>query len=210
MVSLDAQLLGIEAAVAAIKRGEVVAVPTETVYGLGADPTSKTATGKLFKLKERPDSLALPVLVPNTASALRLVEPGKDAEALEVLAERFWPGPLTLVVRRSSVEAKGQVMFLGGDDGAIGLRCPGLDLMRELLEECGPLAVTSANRHGEPPCTRPEQLAALFGDRLGGILDGGECSAVASSVVSLLGERPVLLRPGPISLQEVIAALADG
>ncbi len=184
----------------ALWRDEVVALPTDTVYGLAVRAASPDAAAALFAVKRRPDRVALPVLVADLAQALELAE--LPVDALGALARRFWPGPLTLVVRR----ARHVVLHLGGDETTIGLRCPQSPVLRALATEVGPLAVTSANLHGDRPCTSAQEVRAAFGPALR-VLDGGRCDARPSSVVSLLDERPELLRPGPVTLAEVLAAL---
>jgi len=192
-------------AAAQIESGLPVAVPTDTVYGLAADPRRADAVERLFELKGRPDELALPVLVAGAGAALELAEPGPARDQLQLLAGRFWPGPLTLVVPL----ATGAGLVLGGDGRTVGLRCPGHPLLRQLLEVTGPLAVTSANRHGEPPCTSAAQVRNVFGASLAAVLDGGTCEGAPSSVVSLLAAEPTVLRRGPVDLAELLEALAD-
>jgi L-threonylcarbamoyladenylate synthase len=199
-VSRDAELAGAAQLLAAAK---VVAVPTDTVYGLAVDPRLPAAVAALFELKGRPDHLPLPVLVADTAQALALARLGPAHRALGVLAERFWPGPLTVVVPLVA----GASLALGGDGTSVGLRCPATDRLRRLLALTGPLAVTSANRHGQPPCTTAGQVRAVFGGELELVLDGGGCDGVPSSVVSLLGDEPELLRAGQIGLAEISGAL---
>lgn len=188
--------------VSAIKRGEVVALPTETVYGLAVDPRHKDAVRGIFSLKKRPFDVALPVLVPSLASGLELVASGPDAQLVERLGKHFWPGPLTIVARR----ARDVEMILGGDEATIGLRCPGLEVVRVLLGTVGPLAVTSANSHGKPPCHTPAEVRQVFGDEIV-VLDGGICDGTPSTVVSVLKANLEILRAGPISQDEVLQVL---
>ncbi len=187
---------------AAVARGEVVAVPTDTVYGLAVDPRSAAASEVLFALKGRPASLALPVLVAEPSEALLLAAP-TTREALGLLAQAFWPGPLTVVVRASA----GLGYVLGGDGATVGLRCPDHALLRRLLGVTGPLAVTSAHRHGEPPCTSAAAVAEVFADAGVRVLDGGACESDPSSVVSLVADPPCLLRRGSIAAGELATVL---
>ncbi len=198
VVGIDGLLTTAEALAA----GAVVAIPTDTVYGLAVAPGLRDAIGALFALKGRPVHVALPVLVADLAQAADLVADEASA-GLRRLAGAFWPGPLTIVV----AAARGRRYALGGDGGSIGLRCPGHPLALELLARTGPLAVTSANRHGAAPCTSADEVGRTFGDLLPLVLDGGVCDGTASSVVSLLGPRPDLLRAGPVGLDEIVAAL---
>lgn len=190
-------------AVAALAGGEVVAIPTDTVYGLSARAEDSAACQRIFQLKGRPEQVALPVLVADVATAARLAAPSA-AVALERLAAAFWPGPLTVVVGR----APGVELELGGDPSSIGLRCPGDEIALALCREVGPLATTSANAHGAAPCHRAEEVAASFAGQRLAVLDGGARDGTPSSVVSLLGPEPVLLRAGPIGLAEVREVLA--
>jgi L-threonylcarbamoyladenylate synthase len=196
-------------AAAALRDGAVVAVPTDTVYGLAADPSRPRAIEQLFALKERPAEVALPVLVdgPEQASAVC----GHLGRAAEHLAERYWPGPLTLVVpRRRSFTAD-----LGGPPAArqtVGVRWPDHPLMRALCRELGPLAVTSANRHGHPPATRAGQVAEIFSgeEGLSMILDGGVCEGTPSTVVECLGPALRCLREGSIPWGELLGVGGEG
>lgn len=190
----------LEEAAAAVAAGGVVAIPTDTVYGLGVDAGLEGATARLFALKGRPDTVALPVLVAEPAVARDLATLDLSARRL---IERFWPGPLTLVLRR----AAGVRLDLGGDPATIGLRCPGNDVARRLLARTGPLAVSSANRHGEAPATTAAAVRAGFGPAVAAVLDGGRCEGAASTVISLAGDGWALLRAGSITAGDLEAVL---
>lgn len=184
------------AAVAAVKRGAVIGLPTDTVYGVGADPRRRESAARLFDLKRRPDSVALPVLVAEPEEAAQLA-------SLSPLARRlmaaYWPGALTIVLPRLD----GVELHLGGDGSTVGLRCPAREITRALLRETGPLAVTSANLHGDEPATTAEALRDALGDTVKVILDGGRCDGAPSSVVLLADERPRVVREGAISADEL-------
>jgi tRNA threonylcarbamoyl adenosine modification protein (Sua5/YciO/YrdC/YwlC family) len=120
------------------------------------------------------------------------------------LATEFWPGALTVVVPRRP----GLGLDLGGDAGHVGLRCPAEGAVQELCRRVGALATTSANRHQEPPCHSAEEVRAIFGDRLGYVLDGGRRDGQPSSVVALMNGAPRLLRAGPITLEEIEQVLS--
>lgn len=182
--------------------GEVVAVPTDTVYGLSVALLVTGSTASLFARKERPGSVAVPVMVADLPGALELCDQ-TARRALHIVGEAFWPGPLTLVVARDA----SCTFDLGGDRSTIGIRVPALEELRELSRLAGPLGVTSANLHGGPPCTTPAQLREVFGSELV-ILDGGECGGEVSSVIDLTGETPVVLREGAVSLEMVRSVLA--
>jgi L-threonylcarbamoyladenylate synthase len=179
-----------------LRAGAVVAVPTDTVYGLAADLSQPQAVAQLFKLKERPAEVALPVLVDGLEQVSALAGPLDGAA--EDLAERYWPGPLTLVVRRRRTFTTD----LGGTSSArrtVGIRWPDHGAVRSLCRELGPLAVTSANRHGAPPAATAREVADRFGDDdLALILDGGLCDGTPSTVVECQGSDLRCLREGAI------------
>ncbi|MPZ69021.1 MAG: threonylcarbamoyl-AMP synthase [Actinobacteria bacterium] len=187
----------IDAALAVLRSGGVVVLPTDTVYGVGVSVSAPGAIETLFNLKRRPFDKPIPVLGPDVAALRDVVDIDERAVAI---AERFWPGPLTLVLPR----AAGFSTDLGGDGGAKGVavRVPAHDLTLELLRAAGPLAVTSANRSGEPPATTIEEVRSYLDSGVGAYLDGGACDGVPSSVVSLL-DGVAMLREGPISLAQI-------
>jgi len=135
-----------------------VVLPTETVYGIACRPDDAGATARLFEAKRRPRGLNLPVLAATAGAALALADVPEQAPAL---AAAFWPGPLTIVLRRS---ASSSSWDLGDEHGTIGVRVPDLLLTRAVLEAAGPLGVTSANLSGEPAASDRDALLATFGD----------------------------------------------
>lgn len=183
-------MAGIDDAVAAIERGAMVVIPTDTVYGIGARPDAAAA---IFDVKQRPREKALPVLGSDAVQLGAIAELDESATAL---AEEHWPGPLTIVVpRKTSFTAD-----LGGDDpSTVAVRVPAHSVARALLERTGPLAVTSANVSGEPPATTYEEACALSAELV--CLDGGTCDGVPSTVLALVGE-PRVLRAGGLDLTE--------
>ncbi len=191
-------------AVAAIRKGDVVLVPTETVYGLACDATSIAAVQKIFELKQRPDNVSLPVMVESTDKALSLTENLECADRLLKLGSKFWPGPLTIVV---PLGPDSQLLPFR-KQSSIGIRCPGHNLLLKLLAETGPLAVTSANLHGAKPVETPEEARAIFNNQIT-YIDGGRCQGKPSTVVSVLNKEPILLREGPISLGEIKSAMRE-
>ena len=186
----------------ALRRGEVVALPTDTVYGLAALASNHAACRRVFALKQRPGGIALPVLVGEIDQALAPAAE-EAAPRLARVAHRFWPGPLTIVVPRRA----GLGLELGGDERSIGLRCPAEPSAREICRRAGPIATTSANRHGASPCRSAAEVRAVFGDLLEFVLDAGWRDGQPSSVVSLVHEPPVLLRAGPVVLDAVVEVL---
>jgi L-threonylcarbamoyladenylate synthase len=187
----------IAAGVAALRKGDIIGVPTDTVYGLAADPWHSGATDRLFLLKGRPRSVELPVFVSGADQAGQITAGLPDAAVR--LMEAFWPGPLTIVVpRRPDLEAD-----LGEDDATIGLRCPDHPVPLALCAEFGPYATTSANRHGQPPVTDAAALAHdLRGVEL--VLDAGRCDREPSTVVDATGATPKLLRAGRLDWDRIV------
>jgi tRNA threonylcarbamoyl adenosine modification protein (Sua5/YciO/YrdC/YwlC family) len=188
-------------AVAALAAGAVVAIPTDTVYGLAVDPRLSGALERVFALKERPGELALPVLIAEPEEMAQLAEPPVAAVRL---AGRYWPGALTIVVPRRD----GVGFELGGDPATIGLRCPAHALVRKLLARTGPLAVTSANRHGEAPLKSAAEVRARFGAEVV-VLDGGRCDARPSTVVLFADGELRCLREGEIAFAELTAFVSS-
>jgi L-threonylcarbamoyladenylate synthase len=173
------------------------------VYGLAADPARPRAIEQLFAIKERPTTVALPVLVdgPEQLSTVS----GRLDRAARHLADRYWPGPLTLVVPRR----RGFTADLGGPPAArqtVGVRWPDHPVIRALCGQLGPLAVTSANHHGDPPATRAHQVVEIFnGVRgLAMVLDGGICEGIPSTVVECRGPALRCLREGAIPWDELL------
>jgi L-threonylcarbamoyladenylate synthase len=194
-------LAAIDAAAAILRAGGIAGVPTDTVYGLAADPFRAGATDRLFKVKRRPRTFELPVLVADVDQALTLAAAVPVAAAR--LMERFWPGPLTVVLpRRPDLNAD-----LGSDDATIGVRCPNHPVPLALCRAVGPMATTSANRHGEEPLTTALELAQRLGPSVEVVLDCGPCCGSPSTVVDCTGADPHLIRHGRLSWEAVLAAL---
>lgn len=186
----------------ALRAGGVVVVPTDTVYGVAALPSLPGATDRLFELKGRDRTQPLAVLVADGAQAATLVAP--LSTVVERWMARYWPGPLTLVLARAPGPARD--LELGGDPATVGVRCPAHDLVRQLSAMVGPMATTSANRHGE--VTRPtaaEAAAALSGP-VDVVVDGGPCAGVPSTVVDATGPKWHVRREGAITRRALAAA----
>ncbi len=188
-------------AAAAIGAGRTVALPTETVYGLGADATSDTAVAAIFAAKQRPRFNPLIVHVPDVAAAQRHVEWTPLAQQL---ADAFWPGPLTLVLQRRPDCRLSLLVSAGLDTAAI--RVPRHPLAQSLLRAADrPIAAPSANRSGSISPTRPEHVVQSLGDAIDIVLDGGPCLiGVESTVIDARGAVPVLLRPGGITRADIV------
>lgn len=193
-------------AVAVLRNGLVVAVPTDTVYGLAADPFHAGATERIFEAKQRPRDVELPVLVADTDQALSLCAEEAVPDTARRLMTRFWPGALTLVLARRP----GLAADLGSDDATVGIRCPSHVVVRALCARVGPLATTSANRHRGVTPVAAKEIADLFGDSIDLVLDGGDCAGSPSTVLDCTGIEPKLLREGRIPWAEIRACLDAG
>jgi L-threonylcarbamoyladenylate synthase len=207
-VGPDAVTLAMEA----LREGELVALPTDTVYGLAALPTIPGATDRLFALKGRAAETPIAVLCADTAQALGLAAPDRLTDEVHHIAERLWPGPLTLVLPRRP----GLGYELGEPADTLGVRCPDHALVRAIAAAVGPIATTSANRHREPTPATASGVAATFGAALALVVDGGCCDAPPSTVVAIAGADAgtgaawTVLREGTITLAQVTAAAARG
>ena len=181
----------IEAAAAAIRAGEVVVIPTDTVYGLAGDPSNPEAIERIYTIKGRPPQLELNLLASNISQLDGLVEMDGAARAL---AAAFWPGPLSLVCpvgsRRLAIPRSGTTLMV---------RVPGHPLLRRLLDEIGPVASTSANRHGMPPAATASEAEAALGAEVTGVIDGGPGTGMASTIIDASSRTPRLLRDGPMT-----------
>lgn len=180
-----------------LRSGAVVAIPTDTVYGLAVDPLAPGAVARIFAMKDRPATVPLPVLVEGWDQVESVA--GTLGSAAQDIAERYWPGPLTLVVPRR----QGFDVDLGGGPAArltVGLRWPNHPVVRELCLAVGPLAVTSANQHTEPPATSMAETVASFPPGTGptAVIDGGICAGLPSTVVECRGPASRCLREGRI------------
>lgn len=194
----------VQQAAAAALRGEAVVLPTDTVYGVGTRPDDPAATAHLFALKGRPEDLELPVLVPSVGVARTIAAFDERAFAL---AGRFWAGPLTLVLPRTETSRGWEI---GGDEETIGVRIPHHPLALAVLALTGPLAVTSANRSGNPTPSTCDGVLAVFGDRVAVYLcDASPLEGSASTVVDLAHGEPRFLRVGALATDEVLSALDD-
>jgi L-threonylcarbamoyladenylate synthase len=197
--------VGVDDAVVALSRGAVVGIPTDTVYGLAVDPRHPRATDDLFALKRRPNTVELPVLVADVAQADALAGPDGLSPLARRLADRFWPGSLTIVVgRRPGIDWE-----IGGDGSSIGLRCPAHAIALRLCQRVGPLATTSANRHGESPITTAAAVAREFGDAVALVVDGGVCDGIPSTVIDLTGGALRCVREGAVPWADVQRSAAS-
>jgi L-threonylcarbamoyladenylate synthase len=198
---------GLAAAAAAVSRGELVVLPTDTVYGVGADAFNPVAVTCLLAAKGRGRNMPPPVLVGSVRAAVALVDDlgpfGKD------FVEEFWPGGLTLICHATPTLH----WDLGDTRGTVAVRMPMHPIALDLLRETGPLAVSSANRSGSPSATTVAEAEEQLGDSVAVYLDGGPCaSALASTIVDLTGSVPRLLRKGVISVDRLraVAGVSTG
>jgi tRNA threonylcarbamoyl adenosine modification protein (Sua5/YciO/YrdC/YwlC family) len=193
----------VEVGARVIARGGLVVLPTDTLYGVGCDPFNPGAVDALFKAKGRGRELPLPVLVHTWRQATGLVEDVTD-QAQSLIAE-FWPGPLTIVLR----EAPGIGWDLGYSRGTVAVRMPKQDFALALIERTGPLAVTSANRSGQPGAGSVDVIVRDLPD-VDVLFDAGKASGgPASSIVDLSGDHPRMLRVGAIPPYEIERVLEE-
>ena len=188
-----------------IRRGELVAVPTDTFYGIAADPFNLAAVEQIYRVKGRPETRALPILVNTTAQAISL---SRDVPyTFHKLAAKFWPGPLTLLVEAST----GIPRKITANTGNVALRWPKSAVVCAIIALVkGPITGTSGNISGQPACATAVELLEQMGDRLPLILDGGETPGhLASTIVKLEGDDWTVMREGVISEELIRAAMAE-
>lgn len=194
----------LEAAVDALSSGLPVGVPTDAVYALAVDPFRPGASERLFTIKRRSREIDLPVLVGSLEQALELVT--ALPEAARRLMERFWPGPLTLVLpRRPGLEAD-----LGDDELTVGVRMPSHPVPLALCRYVGPLGVGTAGIQGGAELVTADEVSSTFGDGVAIVLDGGRCAGLPATVVDATGEDPHLIREGRLPWSEILTALDLG
>src|ERR1700750_675043 len=192
------RLAGIEAAVTAARAGELIVLPTDTVYGIGADAFIPAAVTTMLAAKGRGRNMPPPVLVGTARAAAALVD---DLGAFgQDLIDEFWPGALTLVFRASPT----LLWDLGDTKGTVALRMPLHAVALDVLKQTGPLAVSSANRHGQPPAVSADGAGGQLGEAVSIYLDGGPCTDnVPSTILDLTGTLPEVLRSGAISVDRL-------
>ncbi len=186
--------MDVSAAARAIKRGEIVGVPTDTVYGLAADPYDEAALDRLYDIKGREEGKPIAILVADLDQGLSL---GAMSDRALELADEHWPGAVTLVVPRLDTAPT----WLGDTKRrTVALRCPDHPVTLELLRITGPLAVTSANRSDEAPATSAADAEAVFADQVLTYVPGAVGGGLPSTLVDLTRPSEVVLRSGPIDL----------
>jgi tRNA threonylcarbamoyl adenosine modification protein (Sua5/YciO/YrdC/YwlC family) len=199
-----ARLEGIAAASLAIQRGELVVLPTDTVYGVAADAFDPEAVRRLLEAKGRGRDMPPPVLVSGKAT-LDALAVGVPSWA-RALVDELWPGPLTVVCKQQS----SLQWDLGETRGTVAVRMPDDHVALELLARTGPLAVSSANLTGMPAATDADAAESMLGDKVEVILDGGETPGmIPSTIIDATGEAPRVLRVGAVSVDELNAILEE-
>ncbi len=198
---------GIDAAVTAARGGELIVLPTDTVYGIGADAFTPSAVTTMLAAKGRGRSTPPPVLVGTARAAAALVD---DLGAFgQALIDEFWPGALTLIFRASPTLA----WDLGDNKGTVALRMPLHAVALDVLRQTGPLAVSSANRHGQAAAITADEAQEQLGEAVSVYLDGGPCAdTVPSTILDLTGAVPKVLRAGAVPvdrLRTVTAVLTE-
>ena len=191
---------GIDAAVTAARAGELIVMPTDTVYGIGADAFTPAAVTTMLAAKGRGRNMPPPVLVGTARAAAALVD---DLGAFgQDLIDEFWPGALTLVFRASPT----LLWDLGETKGTVALRMPLHAVALDVLRQTGPLAVSSANRHGQPAAVTADEAEQQLGEAVSVYLDGGPCpDNVPSTILDLTGTIPKVLRSGAIPVDRLRA-----
>jgi L-threonylcarbamoyladenylate synthase len=193
-----ARTAGIEAAVTAVRAGELIVLPTDTVYGIGADAFIPASVTTMLAAKGRGRNMPPPVLIGTSRAAAALVD---DLGAFgQALIDEFWPGALTLVFRASPTLA----WDLGDTKGTVALRMPLHPVALDVLRQTGPMAVSSANRTGQPAATTADEAESQLGEAVSVYLDGGPCTDnIASTILDLTGTVPTLLRTGAVPVERL-------
>ena len=188
-----------------LRRGGLLAIPTETVYGLGANGLDENAVLHIFEAKGRPQDNPLILHIPDASWLTRYCEDVPDAAYR--LAERFWPGPLTMILKKRPCVP---LRTTGGLE-TVGMRCPDHAVARAIIEKAGvPVAAPSANTSGRPSCTTAEHVREDMWGKIDGIVDGGPCQVgVESTIIDLTVTPPQLLRPGGLPLESLVDALGE-
>lgn len=189
-----------------IKTGGLVAVPTETVYGLAGNGLDEEAVKQIYEVKGRPQVKPLSLMVPGAEAMDRYCE--DVPQGARLLAERFWPGPLTIVLKAKDYIPS--IVLAGGD--TVGLRCPDHPMTLELLKKAGvPFAAPSANPSGEESPKTAQKVWDYFSGKIEGIIDGGECGIGRESTIISMAQKPYgILRQGALAEKEIASALTEG
>ncbi|HEX9975633.1 MAG TPA: L-threonylcarbamoyladenylate synthase [Dehalococcoidales bacterium] len=188
----------IEKGIAILRQGGLVAFPTDTVYGLGASMTLPQAVARIYAVKSRPQSMALPLLVASTSQVSAVAQ--QVPSVAWRLIEHFWPGALTIVLPRSEAVP----LIVTGGEATVAVRIPAHPIPIALIEGLGtPIIGTSANLSGHPSPLTAEEVHSHLGNKVDLIINGGRCSGQESTIVDVTGETPVIRRAGAISREEI-------
>jgi L-threonylcarbamoyladenylate synthase len=191
------QQVALAAAIRIISEGGVIAIPTDTVYGLAASAFNEAAIARLYQIKERDPKKSIAVLLGNPSQAREIAE--NFPQKAEILAKTFWPGGLTLIVSKK----KSLPPNISSNE-KIGIRIPDHTFIRELIRRTGPLATTSANLSGQPAANNTDDFFSMLGSQLDMTIDGGQVmGGIASTVVDCTVEPVQILREGAISKEEI-------
>jgi L-threonylcarbamoyladenylate synthase len=189
----------LEAAVAAVARGGVIAIPTDTVFGLACDPANAAAIDRIYAIKRRPAGLELTLLSATVDAFEDVVE---LSDAARTLAAAYWPGALSIVC-----ELRDRRWAIPRTGTTLSVRVPDHPIALELLRRTGPLATTSANRHGAPAATTSAEVTAALGGEVDAVVEGGHCGGLASTIIDCTSITPRVLREGPISAAVLLSLL---
>ena len=191
----------IQVALNILKSGGLIAFPTDTVYGVGSLAFNGKAVESIYAAKDRPVEKAIPILIGDTDDLTKVASSVPDMA--KKFSARFWPGPLTLIVPKLPTLPEA----ISATD-TVAVRVPNHQVARTLLRAAGPMAVTSANISGKPSPSTADEVSAQLGSRIALIIDGGRTpSGVPSTLVDCTSTKPVVLREGPISLQELLSVI---
>ena len=188
----------IEKGISILKQGGLVAFPTDTVYGLGACADNEQAIARVYQVKERPRTMALPLLLAHTSQISEVACPVPPIAWL--LTDKFLPGALTIVLYKSN----SVLDIVSGGGNTVAVRIPAHPVPVALAEDLGPIVGTSANLSGKPSALTADEVRSQFGDKIDFVIDGGRCpGGRESTIVDVTGEVPVVLREGAISREEL-------
>ena len=184
--------------VSLLRNGGVIAFPTDTAYGLGADPFNESAVGRIFQLKGRPETKPILLLVDSLDMAEQIIQPG---DLFQIVASTFWPGPLTVITQA----ATSLPTNVTAGSGTIALRWPTAPFATTVIHRLGgPITATSANRSGMPSSISADEVREQFGDSLDALIDGGQLpSRGGSTLLDLTVDPPVVIRDGPVSFESL-------
>ncbi len=197
ITTIEEQQVALATAIRILRKGGVIAIPTDTVYGLAASAFNEAAIARLYRIKERDTKKSIAVLLGDPSQAREIA--GSFPQKAEILAKAFWPGGLTLIVSK-----KQSLPPNISSNGKIGIRIPDHSFIRELIRQTGPLATTSANLSGQPAANIVDDFFPLLGDRLDMTIEDGQVKGgIASTVVDCTVEPLQILREGAISKEEI-------